>query len=262
MLLRMDPMAELTTLLRQQRSLIEDLLGRLPRNAALRDAGAAKAEAECTLHQERLEEYKFLRTEIESIWNQTYTTVNFTLAAMGILIATAFSQFGEPVVNLPMASILGIGSYRLIRIHTTRVWRIVGYMRCALEPKLDGIRWETRLAARQRILSRDKNRHLDDDIFDGHILILDLLNVAILLGILYASFLGKSALLNSIHNSLLWSAVLSFGAMWPTAMLVMSFLTQRRFKRGANVEARHFESWQREDECGVIACEAEPTRDF
>jgi len=51
-----------------------------------------------------LEEYKFLRTELEAIWNQTYSTLNFMLAAVGLMVAAGYGQGGDPLILLPMAA--------------------------------------------------------------------------------------------------------------------------------------------------------------
>jgi hypothetical protein len=184
------------------------------------------------LYQQILEEYKFLRVELEAIWGQTYSTLNFMLAAIGLMIAAAYGQYGDPLILLLMTAIVTIGGYKLIRIHTTRVWRIVGYMRLALEPQLPGIKWETRLAARHWILIEKIEKSFDRDIFDGHILILDTVNWALLLGIIASGLFGHS------EKDLVSKLIQSFGilgrwvtvipALVPAVIIVWSLRTRHR----------------------------------
>jgi hypothetical protein len=205
-----------------------------------------------TKRAEILEEYKFLRVELDKIWEQTYTTMNFMFVAIGLCISAGLSQYGEPLIMLPCASVLTFGGYNLIRIHPTRVWRIVGYMRCALETNLEGIRWETRLAARNKVLE-SKNPDLDRDIFDGQVLILNLVNGIILLlltafgalSLAEIHFASANAhLLDSVHE--FWPKVFCslFAMLLPTLILVWALRTQSRYKRGNRVEKDHLQSWK------------------
>ena len=101
---------------------LHELLG----GGSLQPTSATHMEKSRDRYLERLEEYKFLRVELDAIWEQTYTTMNFMFVAIGVMITAAFSQYGDALILLTSASLLTIGGYKLIRIHTTRVWRIVG----------------------------------------------------------------------------------------------------------------------------------------
>jgi hypothetical protein len=208
-----------------------------------------------------LEEYKFLRTELEAIWSQTYTTLNFMLGVVGVLAVAAYGPYGRPLILLPIASFLTYGAYRLIGIHTTRVWRIVGYMRVALEPKLEGIRWETRLAARHDVLRATKLKKLDCEIFDGHIVILNTVNVSLLVGIIYAFFLERA---NPVANPLPVSAgwIAAIGLFIPTILLARSSRRSKSLTRGGGVETQHLKSWNRKNSIGIKNAEAEPPADW
>lgn len=206
------------------------------------------------------------------------------------MIAVAFTKEVPATLPLPMASCLGIGGYRLIRIHTTRVWRIVGYMRCALKRHLYGIRWETRLFRRHKFLAGEAPRlkmgsqllgflrgdkpsidhHLDRDIFDGHVWILDLVNMAIALLILAVNLLQRGVefdvktgwLPRLDQHWVEWSFILSLQLVLPAGALIRSQWAQRSFRRGEGEEENHVRSWWDEDAESVRAAEAEPPHDF
>jgi hypothetical protein len=234
------------------------------------------------LYAERLEEYKFLRVELDKIWEQTYTTMNFMFVAIGIIITAAFSQYGDALILLPCASVLTIGGYRLIRIHTTRVWRIVGYMRCALEKNLTGIRWETRLAERNKVLLKlseasknndvSKYKDLDRDIFDGHVFILDLVNViiaaslALILALawinaklhLSTSPLSNSHILEAIPSFWRKALAVAIAMLFPLTIWARSIQKQGIYKRGQGKETDHLKSWKAEFAPGKHVADAEP----
>lgn len=212
-------------------------------------------------NQQRLEEYKFLRVELEAIWSQTYSTLNFILAVIGLIITAAYGTRGDPVVLLPMASIVTFGAYMLIRIHNMRVWRIVGYMRRALEAKLKGIRWETRLAARHAALRADK-ANFDCNIFDGHVLILDAVNVALLVGIFCSRF-ASSEIVRNFGSETVKAWVLVGGcSLVPLGILIWSFRSRKSLKRGESMETEHLDSWGRPSVNGPPVYEAEPPREW
>jgi len=81
---------------------------------------------------------------------------------------------------------LSIGGDEILRVNSTRVWRIVGYMRCALEPRLRATRWESRLAQRHALLKQRSEENLNCAIFDAHLTVLNLLNVAVVVGALFS----------------------------------------------------------------------------
>jgi hypothetical protein len=244
-------MPELSDQLHAERAAIEQA------TAKLHETSSSIADNE--LNQQRVEEYKFLRVELESIWDQTYTTINLILVIVGVIFAAAFnSGSGDPGFLLPMASIVTIGGYTLIRIHTTRVWRIVGYMRSALEPHLKGIRWETRLAERHRALRWLGKGGLDCDIFHGHIRILDYVNLALLPGIMITGMLGKSNFISSLARKLalpankvdpqFWNNHSLLCASALVALIPLLTLLKSRFpwagsQRGKSMEMDHLESW-------------------
>ncbi len=216
---------------------------------------------------EMLDEYKFLRVELENIWGQTYTTMNFVFTAIGLVGGVAFSQFGDPIVLLPCASLLTLGGYKLIRINTTRVWRIVGYMRCALEKNLSGIRWETRLAERRRASKSTSNPELDRDIFDGHVFILNVVNAVIALLMIATVTIslkandlvfGNSHVLRAIPYQCAKAILIFVAFSFPASILAWSLWTQSSFKRGGTVESDHLDSWTNRNKTGDRVCEAEP----
>ena len=151
-----------------------------------------------------LEEYKFLRTEIEAIWSQTYTSLNFILVLVGVVVAAVFSkEIDKPdrVAVLLGASVVTFGGYYIIYVHTGRIWRITTYMRRALEPRLKGIAWETRLAARHDALSRAKATNpIDRSLFDAHMFTLHVVNGMLTLLLLW-TLLPRLGMLSELFPS-------------------------------------------------------------
>lgn len=201
---------------------------------------------------ERLDEYKFLRVELDKIWEQTYTTMNFMFSAIGVMIGAGLWKEGGALVLLPGASLVTLGGYRLIRIHTTRVWRIVGYMRCALEKNLEGIRWETRLAERNKVLGQSRDPDLDRDIFDGHVLILDLVNIVIICILLLIGLsafapdhisISPNRVTDMRHDFRFWTLI-TLSLAVSSAILGWSIKTKQKFKRGGVIEEAHLNSWK------------------
>ena len=232
----MDDMPRIITqiqseLLGVQRAIREhdELLRKKVPEASLHDAEA---------YAEYREEYKFLRSELDAIWGQSYTVLQLILAGMGGLVVAAISYHEK--TYLLMASILSFGGYWLIRTHTTRVWRIVGYMRCALEPKLKGIRWETRLAKRHEALLESGKGSLDREIFDGHAIVLDALNCAIAIAV----FAVPANLPGTQPASVLHWVYFAVCVLTPILIIAWSRLTERKFKRGEQLETDHLESWK------------------
>ena len=244
---------------------LQELLGR----DSLQPTSAPHPDKSRDRYLERLEEYKFLRVELDAIWGQTYTTMNFMFVALGVMITAAFSAYGDALILLTSASLLTIGGYRLIRVHTTRVWRIVGYMRCALEKNLEGIRWETRLAERNKVLDSSANPDLDRDIFDGHVLLLDVFNCIIALVLAIVGLLeffdahslaefGKSPTLATIQPHWMRVFVIGVAASVPIGIFAWSRATQAKFKRGQKKENEHLDSWKKRNCKGILVAEVEP----
>src|SRR5262245_22555374 len=78
-----------------------------------------------------MDEYRFLRTEMEAIWNQTYTTLNFFVAFIGVIIGAVFArniQGWDRLTLFVAVSFVTAAGYRIIGLHTSRVWRIATYM--------------------------------------------------------------------------------------------------------------------------------------
>lgn len=189
---------------------------------------------------ERLEEYKFLRTELEAIWTQTYATLNFVLAFLAIVIGAGLSKdlgdFRRCFV-FAMASVVTLGAYYLILVHTIRVWRIAGYMRCELEPKLSAVRWETRLAARCEALAKAGVKDKDRMIFDGHMILLDCINIALLGGALFDVRVDYPF-------DTPFKIFPALTALIPLACIAYSMFVRRRLKRRGDLERDQLQSWQ------------------
>lgn len=190
-----------------------------------------QAKLQKQTRKEQLEEYKFLRTEIEAIWSQTYTTLNFLLAFIGLVVAAVFSKdinaFDRVAVLLGV-SIMTLAGYFIIPVHTVRVWRITTYMRHALEPRLHGIAWETRLAARDAALRKTNIKNpIDRSLFDGHRLILDMVNVMLCLLIVWV-----------LYFKMPW-CILGF------IPVCIAFLAHIKYdiKRGGALERKQFRDW-------------------
>lgn len=226
-----------------ERTLVQlhDVIGSTPQTSAL-EAASLATDPELA---QRLEEYKFLRVELEAIWVQGYSTLNFMLAVVGLIVTAAYNTHGDPLVLLPMASVVTIGGYTLIRVHATRVWRIVAYMRCALEPNLKVIQWETRLTKRHDAIQKAKPpfpRNFDSNLFDVHILILNIVNMALILGI-WGSVFGGSEIMRTINGLPLRLEVAAALSALPCLVLIWALLANRGWKRGGFAETEHFRSW-------------------
>ncbi len=185
-----------------------------------------------------IEEYKFLRIELEAIWGQSYTTINFILALVGFIASSAYSGFSSSFANghgaeghrhviLLMASVVTGGGYWLVKVHATRVWRIVGYMRLWLEPKLS-IRWETYLADR---LAQVAGAKMDSTIFGGHLAVLGVVNVALSVGMA----------VDLIAHPKYWEWV-EIGV--PIGLALYPFIGEYLFRRGGTIEKAQFEAWE------------------
>ncbi len=99
-----------------------------------------------------IEEYKVLRQEILQTQNiQTYV-LGFTIAFVGALMQTSLTQ-GDLLATmsswfiLDSLALIGIVSALHISIsHTHDIDRMASYIRIYIEPHIEGIKWETRLA--------------------------------------------------------------------------------------------------------------------
>ncbi len=195
--------------------------------------------------RQRIEEYKMLRTEIESIWGQAYQTLNFLLAFVGLVLSATLSKEMSKVERILMLvgiSLVTLGGYSLVRVHASRVWRVTTYMRQALEPKLAGIAWESRLEFRDRV-SRKRERSL----FSGHTLILHTINLLISGYILFQA-LPAEWLQNALHNP--WSPVLRYlPALVPFSVFVFGLLRLGSvLRRHGKIELKQLEAWEMKDE--------------
>jgi hypothetical protein len=65
-------------------------------------AATKSSPASPELNQQILGEYKFLRVELESIWTQNYSTLNFMLALIGLIITAAYGQKSEEIAGSPL----------------------------------------------------------------------------------------------------------------------------------------------------------------
>jgi hypothetical protein len=226
-------------------------------------------------NRERLEEYKFLRTELQSIWTQSYTAINIMLVGVGVLIAAAIKDPKPGYSNalLFMASIFSFGVYRSIRLHTNRLWNIISYIRLALEPRLKAIRWETRLAKKHEVAGKSLYR-IGQTIFDEHLFILDVVNFSIAIGAVAVAFaiphlsltlkaLYQKGIVSSlgtieIGNISLRDLTVVMSVVTPLIVLGWSRSTARRFRRGGDIESEHLESWRLRTKDGTRLVEFEP----
>ncbi|HLJ16435.1 MAG TPA: hypothetical protein VKV15_18190 [Bryobacteraceae bacterium] len=139
-------------------------------------------------------------------------------------------------------------------------------MRSALETRLKGIRWETRLAERHKHLSEKDRKSFDCEIFDGHILILDFINLALIVGIIFSGWNGHSDVANSAVRMFRdWGklGVILLSLLPPVCILIMSVRTLKKLDRGNITEGEHLQSWHNliKDGRGKKVFEAEPPRD-
>jgi hypothetical protein len=122
------------------------------------------------------------KDRVEFIWSHSYQTLSFILAAVGLIVASAYTgklERGERWLPLVVASFFTCGEYAMVQNLARRVWRAVVYLRLRTEPRLAfTIAWET--AAHQRI----EKESYDRAIFKSHLWILTLVNVPLALGII------------------------------------------------------------------------------
>jgi hypothetical protein len=208
------------------------------------DRNKTQSDTDQTTAQ-RIEEYRFLRTEIEAVWSQTYTTLNFLLAFIAIVLAPTFSKdiaTGDRLLVLTGLSLITIGGYHLIFVHTGRVWRIATYMRLALEPHLPGIAWETRLCRRDLMMRASGHKNVvDRSLFDGHRMILNSINLVLFVLIVWVLYMNRD--------------LIAFPAEWERYQLlryspaliplIVIFLGRRGdLKRNGTMEKEQILSWQ------------------
>jgi hypothetical protein len=263
----MTSLAELLAELRLEREALQCVhreLRELIVGASPRSIARTRELADIERHEERLEEYRFLREELKSVWSQCDTILTFTLAAVGATIIAAFSGRGDPIYLLPLSAGLTVGPYLLLEVHARRVWRIVGYMRASLEPRLKGIRWQIRLNARSVVWEKQKNYLVDFEKIDGHRIVLDCANVWILLLIVASDRLRVSPLLNKLGKvdvDVMGLAVCLSAAV-PAALLFLSVWRHLVLMRGGKVEREIYESWKMRNSEGSILAEVEPPLEF
>jgi hypothetical protein len=143
-----------------------------------------------------------------------------------------------------------------ICMHAARVWLIVGYIRCALEPFLKGVRWETRLHARHDAMPGNKElQHSDRSLFNGHMFILDVINVGLFVVLANACYntWTTSSTPGQRASALLLTCV-------PAGIVLYFFFIRQHLRRGQSVERDHYESWllPTKDDTTTLVCAAKP----
>jgi hypothetical protein len=187
--------------------------------------------------QGRLDEYKFLRTEMEAIGTSSFQTLSFLIAAVAVVMASSYGrlQLGERQVPLVIGSLLTIGGYHLIWGFSIRSWRIAAYLQRHLEPALNySIQWETALKRRRE----NSHKTRDTSIFRSHVLVLHSLNLGVLVAIA-----AEGQPLNRWSWSDLTLRADDLWLMIPIAVLAYGILKCWHIDRGGKLQREMISSW-------------------
>jgi hypothetical protein len=124
-------------------------------------------------------EYHGLREEIRIADSLNYQIMGILIGAVSLILTTGVAQ-SKPSASIAAflcSYVVTYPGYRLLQGNRRRIWRISTYMRIFLEPKLDSVKWETRLSKQSKILLPPRTQRPSSLISQNEWFIITLLNI-------------------------------------------------------------------------------------
>lgn len=186
-----------------------------------------------------LNSYDRLRDEILQADSLNYQTLGIVSGAVAAILTIGFTQ-PDPVVRTFIflgVYVVTIPGYRLLQGNRRRTWRITTYIRAFLEPELEQVKWETRLAIQAKRRARKGGQLFSSLVTTNEWLIMLMFNLvagiaAAILGLLQMNieFTGKAIGITVI-------------IIWNLYLAITTLLQEKNLRRGGKIEENYYQSW-------------------